>query len=231
MGHQQMVGVTARPLDANPARGHAMVVHALETTRALAAANPGAHQAILSNGYVFGIDTRGDDGAKGFMAKRNRRMHSALTHVEAFASSEIEITIADMHVAVADPAILQLQQHFGTGRLRRLLLGFLQRFAPLHDVITQHCVPLLFLLALYAAESYTEQCASVQTPVLRGLVGPTTKVVAWRCIVANHDDSLAACRLAATQSRRVAPYHLRVVPRRLPVRFCQDAAGVIFFLV
>src|SRR3954466_7229995 len=105
MWHQQVVGIAAGSLDTDPTRCHAMVIHSLEATRALAAANPGTHQAILSHGDIFRIGTCGDDGDKGFMPERHRRLHAALAHVKTLAPSQVEVAIANMHVAVAHPAI------------------------------------------------------------------------------------------------------------------------------
>src|ERR1700716_3978985 len=114
MRHDQMISVTTGTLDADPARRHAMIVHAFEAARAISAADPGADQAILSDWRVLRLRPCCDYRAEGLMPQRHRRMHSAIAHVQSLAAAQIEVAFADVHIAVAHPAVLELQQHFGT---------------------------------------------------------------------------------------------------------------------
>src|SRR6266850_4696359 len=138
MRNQQMVGIAAGALDADPAWRHAVIVHALQAARALAAADPRAHQAVLADLRILRVRPGRYPGAVGLMAQRHRRMHPAIAHVETLSAAEVEIALADVHVAVAHAAILQLQQHLGPGRLGRRLFRFLQRLAPFDYVVTEH---------------------------------------------------------------------------------------------
>ena len=133
-----MIRVTAGPLNADPARRHAMIVHALQTTRAGAAADPRTHQPVLSDRHVFRVRPGGDHGAEWLVAERNRRVHAAIAHVEALAPAKIEVAVADMHIAVAHAAVFELQQHLRAGWFRCRLLRFLQRLTPFDYVIAQH---------------------------------------------------------------------------------------------
>ena len=144
MRDQQVIRIAAGKLDADPARRHAMIIHALSAARAFSATNPGTDQAVLTDRRIRRARSRSDHGTEGLMAERDGRSHAALAHVETLAATQVEIAFADMHVAVADAAVFQLQQHFRPGRLRRRLLGFLQRLAPFDHVVTQHCSPLKF---------------------------------------------------------------------------------------
>jgi hypothetical protein len=146
MRNQQVIGVATSALDADPARRHAVIVHAFQAAHALAAADPRTHQPILADRRILRIRPGRDHCAVGFVAQRHWRMHPAIAHVETLAAAEIEIALADMHVAMADTAILQLQQHLGACRFGRGLLRSLQRLAPFDHVVTQHASSPLFRL-------------------------------------------------------------------------------------
>src|SRR5262249_37497189 len=67
-------------------------------------------------------------------------LHAALGHVEALAAAQLEVSVADMYIAVADAAVLELEQHLGARRPGGLAGGRLQGFAPFRDVVAEHGV-------------------------------------------------------------------------------------------
>ena len=58
--------------------------------------------------------------------------------MQAPGAAEIEIAVADMHIAMADTAVLELDEHLRALRPRRVPLPLLKRLAPFDDVVAQH---------------------------------------------------------------------------------------------
>jgi hypothetical protein len=54
------------------------------------------------------------------------------------AAAEIEVTVADMRVAVAHAAVFEPYEHFRAPWLGRFPLGPFKRSTPFNDIVTQH---------------------------------------------------------------------------------------------
>src|SRR5574341_413806 len=106
-----MIGVAARTLNADHARRHAVIVQSFAAAHALAATDPRENHTIFADRHGTGIRPGGDDDSVRFMPQRHRRPHAALAHTQTFAAAEIEIAIANMHVAVAHAAVFELDEH------------------------------------------------------------------------------------------------------------------------
>src|SRR5579859_117030 len=99
MGHQQVIGIAAGPLDSNPARAHAMVVHAFQAARAHTASDPGTNQAILPDWRMLRLRPGGHHGAERLVPECHGWMHAAVAHVETLAPAQVEVAVADVHIA------------------------------------------------------------------------------------------------------------------------------------
>lgn len=64
--------------------------------------------------------------------------HAALAHVQSLTAAKLEIPVTHVHVAVADPAVLEPEQHLGAAGPRGLALRLRKRVAPFDNVIAQH---------------------------------------------------------------------------------------------
>src|SRR5262249_45940613 len=119
-------------------RRHAQIVLAVAAAHACTTADPRAHQAILAYRNAAGLRSSSEHRPVGFVAEGVRQLHATLGHVEALATSQLEVAVTDMHVAMAYATILELEQHLGAGRPGRLAGGRLQGFAPFCDVVAEH---------------------------------------------------------------------------------------------
>src|SRR5215470_5351439 len=105
MWNEQMVCVTAWPLNSNHARRHAKVIQTFMTPWASATPCPRINKALCADGSTAGIGSRGDDGTKGLVTERRGQLHAPFGHQQTLAAAEFKITVADMHVAVADATV------------------------------------------------------------------------------------------------------------------------------
>jgi hypothetical protein len=69
------------------------------------------------------------------MPEGNGQVHTALTHVQAFAAAELEVAVPDMHVAMAHPAVLEPEEHLSAARTWSFTLGPVQWFAPFNNIV------------------------------------------------------------------------------------------------
>src|SRR5512145_2831207 len=133
-----MVGVAARPLNADHAGRRAIVIETFVAARAITAARPRINKALCADRRRQCIGSRRDDSAERLVAERYRRMHAAIAHVQALAAAENEIAVANMGVAVAHAAVLEFDEHLRARWRGGLPLDFFKRLAPLDNVVTQH---------------------------------------------------------------------------------------------
>src|SRR5258705_10808231 len=102
-----MVGVAARPLDADHTRRHAVIIQAFAAARAFTAARPWIDETIGADGRIGCFGPSSDNAAERLMAQRHRRLHAAFAHVQALAAAKIEVAFTDVEVAVAHAAALE----------------------------------------------------------------------------------------------------------------------------
>ena len=71
---------------------------------------------LLAAPGTGGIGAGCNDGPVRLVPQGDGRMHAALAHVQPLAAAEIEVAVADMHVAVADAAGDGLHAHAAAER-------------------------------------------------------------------------------------------------------------------
>ncbi len=104
-----MIRVTPGPLHTDPTRRHAVIVLSLATAFAVTATDPWADQPVFAKGYFTGVGPGGDHRAEWFMPERDGRAHAAISHLEALAAAELEVTVANVYVTVTYAAVLEPQ--------------------------------------------------------------------------------------------------------------------------
>jgi hypothetical protein len=133
-----MVGVAARPLDADHARRHAVIVQAFAATRAFTAARPWVDETVGADGRIACFRPSGDNSAERLMAQRHRRLHAAFAHLQAPATTEIEVAFPDVHIAVTHAAVFEAHEHLGAARHGRFTRDLFEWLTPFDNVIAQH---------------------------------------------------------------------------------------------
>src|SRR5258707_11167186 len=133
-----MVGIAARPLDADHARTHAVIVQAFAAARAFTAARPWIDETIGADGRIACLRPSSDNSAERLMAQRHRRLHATFAHVQALATTEIEVAFTDVHIAVTHAAVFEAHEHFSAVRHRRFTRDLFEWLTPFDNVIAQH---------------------------------------------------------------------------------------------
>src|SRR5712671_1372224 len=126
MRHQHMAGVTAVRIDAEVARGGAIILLAMPAGGALAAADPWIDRDLVARpGVRPGVGTGARDGAGDLVAK-GEGQGAALRDVELLVAAEPEVAVLDMQVGMAHAAALDPHQHLTAARLRAIGNGLAQ---------------------------------------------------------------------------------------------------------
>ena len=94
------------------------------------------------------------------MAHGERQGHAPIRQAHLYIASHVEIAVPQMYVTVANARGCDTQQNLGPCGLRCFYFPFLQRFAPIRDLIGFHSVLLNLLPPTYA--SSTDRSSSVE---------------------------------------------------------------------
>src|SRR6185436_1668197 len=186
IGHQHVRGIGAVAVHAEDAAPrHAVVVLARLAYGALAAADPGMHQALLPDLHALRFRSQRLDDAERLVAQREGRHAAAVLHVEALAAAQVEVALPDVQIGVAHARARDAHQHFGALRLRRVEDPLLQRLAVLDDLVADHA-----LAASFSAWSMSQRISSsVSMPTdiltMSGVTPALTRSASsiWRCVV------------------------------------------------
>src|SRR5262249_39218667 len=126
MRHQHVGGEAAVEIDADMARGGAVVLLAVPARNALAAADPGVDRDLVAGLRVRGVETDAIDHAGDLVAEREGQ-GAALADVELLVAAEPEVAVLHVHVGMAHAAALDPHKHLAAARLGRLDDGLAQR--------------------------------------------------------------------------------------------------------
>src|SRR6516162_230912 len=136
--YDDVCAIAAGPPSAEGARGEAEEFLALPAHCAFPAADPwvGYH-------LVAGLDTRGlrpecRDLAGDFVSHRERQMHVAGFKRDPPLVAQVEVSVPDMDVAVADPGSLDAQQYLLALGLGIWVFPHFQRLSPFDDLHCSH---------------------------------------------------------------------------------------------
>src|SRR6516162_455583 len=136
--HNDVCAIAAGPPSAEGAGGEAEEFLAPPAHRAFPAADPwvGYH-------FVAGLDTRGMrpeccDLASDFVSHREQQMHATRFKRDPPLIAQVEVSVPDMDVAVADPGSLDAQQHLLALGLRIWVFPHFQRLSPFDDLHCSH---------------------------------------------------------------------------------------------
>ena len=106
-----MVGIAAIDTDADSARLIADVAIACGTNVAVVAAYPGKNDDPIADGNAFRLLAEGDDLALNLVAKGERQA-AAARNIELIAAAKLEMSVVQVHIAVADTTIAHPYQRF-----------------------------------------------------------------------------------------------------------------------
>src|SRR5262249_7950955 len=112
-------------IDADMARGGAVVLLAVPARNALAAADPGVDRDLVARLRVRGVETDAIDHAGDLVAEREGQ-GAALADVELLVAAEPEVAVLHVHIGMAHAAALDPHKHLGAARCRRLDDGLAQ---------------------------------------------------------------------------------------------------------
>ncbi len=138
MRHQHVIAVAAGLVHAEEARLQAELLLAAPADHALAAADPGMHQAAVAGLDALGLGPGGHHLADDLVAHGEGRHHAAVLDQQLLAAAHVVLAFPDMDVAVADAGGERAHQHLGALGPRRRLLDFLQGGAKLDDIVALH---------------------------------------------------------------------------------------------
>ena len=124
-------------LNAERTRRVAQMLVAGLAQRTLAAADPRKHDAPGAFGDITRFRSDRNDGTGDLVTERARRRDDAC-QVELVSAAEVEIAVGEVHVAVADAATIDFEEHFAALWLRRVPARFDQRLAELIHLETSH---------------------------------------------------------------------------------------------
>src|SRR5579872_6936929 len=142
MRHHDVIGIAAIGKDAEAFHGAAEILLAAPARPARTAADPRIRNHARADRHAFGVRSNRHHLADILMPERQRQLHAAVGEAEPFAAAEIEPTVGEMQVAVADARRQHFEQHFAAGRLRHRLLFGLQRLAADAELKHAHRSPL-----------------------------------------------------------------------------------------
>src|SRR5262249_48927857 len=109
--HDNLRGVAAGAPRPQGARGQAEELLALAAYGAFAAADPRVGDDLVADRDPGRIRAECDDLAGDLVPHRERQLHAARLERNLPAAAEIEMSVPDVHVAVADARRLDPQQH------------------------------------------------------------------------------------------------------------------------
>src|SRR5437588_9221269 len=139
-----VVGITAVGARAEAAHRLAEQFLAALAELACTATDPGIHQPLVAHPGALRLRPHRHHLADDLMAEGVRQRQAELGQLELAAVTEVEITIMDVQIAVANPARLDLDQHLRAFGLGVGILARLERLAPFDNLHSMHGA---FLLA------------------------------------------------------------------------------------
>src|SRR5438105_6897721 len=178
-----MRGIATGAVDAEDAApGNAVVVLTCLAHGALAAADPGEHQALLADPDALRLRSERFDDTERLVAEGEGQHAAALLHVEALAAAQIEVALPDVQIRVAYAFAGDAHQHFAAFRLRRGRQHFLERLAVLDDLVADHA----FAASLSAWSMSHRMSSSVSMPtemrIMSGVTPALTRSASSICL-------------------------------------------------
>ena len=140
VGHQHVLAEAAIGFGAQAALGFAIGVAQVLAGLADAAAYPGVDQHLATRPGGVHVGAHLGHAARDFMAQGHGNLGAILRGGQAFVAAQVEIAVAQMDVAVAQPGRLHLDQHLLALGHRLRHLARLQGLAPIHNLIALHGV-------------------------------------------------------------------------------------------